>query len=330
MRGKKIGAVRKRIRLAILTSIGYHELTMISARSLTKSFGQSHAVNGITLEISQGECFGLLGHNGAGKSTFIGMVYGVIQRTSGELKVLGMDPNIQSREIKKRLGVVTQEDALDESLTVLENMLIYAAFVGMHRADRKKRIEELLDYMNLSHKKNAEIKTLSGGMKRRLVFVRALLAKPDILILDEPTTGLDPAVRHLIWGKVKELREQGTTILLTTHYMYEAEILCDRLVILNQGAIVAEGTPHEMIRIHTPGYIGMYHADHKPKILQILTTKTEFLFSEDASGIYLRARKMDQLTLLRQEHGLEPIQIRPANLEDVFLKFTGQEITIDA
>lgn len=304
--------------------------TMISAQALIKSFGASNAVDGITLDISKGECFGLLGPNGAGKSTLIGMIYGMIRRTDGDLNVLGMDPNTHSSEIKKRLGVVTQENALDEGLTVLENMLIYAAFVGIRKAERLERVEALLAYMNLLHKKNTEIKTLSGGMKRRLVFVRALLVKPDILILDEPTTGLDPAVRHLIWGKVKELREQGTTIVLTTHYMHEAEVLCDRLVILNQGVIVAEGTPQEMIRTHTPGYVGIYRTDHKTQIQQILMTNTELLFTEDSSGIYLRTRAMDTLTTLRQEHGLEPLQIRPANLEDVFLKLTGREMTIDA
>jgi lipooligosaccharide transport system ATP-binding protein len=303
---------------------------MISAHNLTKRFGESNAVNGISLEIRKGECFGLLGPNGAGKSTFIGMLYGVVQRTTGELRIFGLDPTNQSREIKKRMGVVTQENALDESLTVLENMLIYAAFLGVPKSERRGRIDELLEYMNLSHKKDMRIQTLSGGMKRRLVFVRALLGRPDLLILDEPTTGLDPSVRHLIWGKVKELRERGTTILLTTHYMHEAEVLCDRLVILNQGAIVAEGAPGEMIETYTPGYVGIYGAKYKVRIEQLVASRRDLLFTEDSSGIYLRARLMDELAAFRQEHGLEPLQIRPANLEDVFLKLTGREITTDA
>lgn len=303
---------------------------MISARSLTKTFGDFTAVNRISLEIRKGECFGLLGPNGAGKSTFIGMVYGMIRRTSGELKVFGFDPSTHGREIKRRLGVVTQENALDEALTVLENMMIYAAFVGVPKADRRARVDELLEYMSLGHKKDADIRTLSGGMKRRLVFVRALLSRPDVLILDEPTTGLDPSVRHLIWGKVKELRARGTTILLTTHYMHEAEVLCDRLVILNQGNIVAEGSPREMISRHTPGYIGIYRSDDRPKIERVLATNGDLSLTEDSSGIYVRTKGMDELAAFHERHGLEPLQIRPANLEDVFLKLTGREMTVDA
>lgn len=303
---------------------------MISAQNLTKTFGDYRAVDSINIEIKRGECFGLLGPNGAGKSTFIGMVYGMVRRSSGDLKVFGMDPSTSSREIKKRLGVVTQENALDESLTVLENMMIYAAFVGVPKSERVQRVDELLEYMNLSHKRHEAIQTLSGGMKRRLVFVRALLCKPDVLILDEPTTGLDPSVRHLIWGKVKELREKGVTIILTTHYMHEAEVLCDRLVILNQGVIVAEGTPRAMIESHTPGYIGIYHSDTKSKIEEVVKIQREIVFTEDSSGVYLRTQTMEQIAVLKRDRGLEPLQIRPANLEDVFLKLTGREMTIDA
>lgn len=231
---------------------------MIAAKSLVKSFGDFNAVDGVDLNIKKGECFGLLGPNGAGKSTFISMTYGTVQRTSGELNIFGLDPKTHSHEIKKRLGVVTQENALDESLTVAENMMIYAAFMNVPKHERQKRIDELLEYMNLAHKKDSLIQTLSGGMKRRLVFVRALLGKPELLILDEPTTGLDPAVRHLLWGKVKELHQAGTTIVLTTHYMYEAEVLCDRLVILNKGKLAAEGSPTQMIHQHSPGYVGIF------------------------------------------------------------------------
>lgn len=303
---------------------------MILAKSLTKSFGDFKAVDGIDVQVRKGECFGLLGPNGAGKSTFINMIYGSVLRTSGELKVFGMDPATQSREIKKRLGVVTQDNALDESLTVFENMMIYSAFIGVPKSERQRRVTELLEYMNLSHKKDAQIRALSGGMKRRLVFVRALLGKPELLILDEPTTGLDPAVRHLLWGKVKELRQSGTTIALTTHYMHEAEVLCDRLVILNQGLIVAEGTPTEMIRQYTPGYVGIYGHNDKPRIQKILARKSDLRFYEDSSGLYLRASTLDELTTFHQQDGLNPLQIRPANLEDVFLTLTGQELAADA
>jgi len=287
------------------------------------------AVNGISLEIARGGCFGLLGPNGAGKSTFIGMTYGAIRRTSGDLQIFGKDPNSESLEIKKRLGVVTQENALDESLTVIENMLLYAAFLGIPQTKRRTRVNELLEYMSLEHKRDAPIRALSGGMKRRLTFVRALLGKPDLLILDEPTTGLDPSVRHLIWGKVKELREGGTSVLLTTHYMYEAEVLCDRLVILNQGAIVADGTPSELIKAHAPGYIGIYHLDDREQV-ELVAYQNNLAVTQDSSGVYLRAFGIDVLTQLQQESGLEPLQIRPSNLEDVFLKLTGREMAIDA
>lgn len=302
---------------------------MIAVNSLVKSFGDFKAVDGIDLEVKKGECFGLLGPNGAGKSTFINMLYGTVLRSSGDLRVFGMDPTLQSREIKKRLGVVTQDNALDESLTVLENMMIYSAFIGVPKSERTKRVSELLDYMNLSHKKHAPIQSLSGGMKRRLVFVRALLGQPELLILDEPTTGLDPAVRHLIWGKVTELHQQGTTILLTTHYMHEAEVLCDRLVIMNQGKVVAEGSPQDMILRHTPGYVGIYKLDDKDRITQILSSRNDMLLTEDSSGLYLRTKTLDELTSFHK-NGLSPLQIRPANLEDVFLRLTGKELSSDA
>lgn len=303
---------------------------VITASSLKKSFGDFNAVNGIDLKVNKGECFGLLGPNGAGKSTFINMTYGTVKRTGGDLKIFGFDPNTNSREIKYRLGVVTQDNALDESLTVLENMEIYCAFIGVPRSERKKRIEDLLEYMNLGHKRDALIQTLSGGMKRRLVFVRALLGKPELLILDEPTTGLDPAVRHLLWGKVRELHQNGTTIVLTTHYMHEAEVLCNRLVIMNQGHIAAEGSPLKMINEHAPGYVGIFNIDDQEKIKKIINDKDSYNYVEDTSGIYLRTKALSDLTAFHSEHGLTPLQIRPSNLEDVFLKLTGKELSIDA
>lgn len=303
---------------------------MIKANALIKKFGDFHAVNGINLEIRRGECFGLLGPNGAGKSTFISMTYGTVRRSSGSLSVFGFDPEKNGREIKKRLGVVTQENALDESLTVFENMMIYCAFIGIPSLERKKRVMDLLGYMNLDHKKDTKIITLSGGMKRRLVFVRALLGKPELLILDEPTTGLDPAVRHLLWGKVRELHQQGTTIVLTTHYMHEAEVLCDRLMILNHGKVTAEGSPKDMIKEHTPGFVGIFSIDDRNKIQEITARKNALNFHEDSSGIYLRTQSLTELTSLHSDYGLNPLQIRPSNLEDVFLKLTGQELSADA
>lgn len=302
---------------------------MIEANNLVKKFGDFSAVNGIDIKVNRGECFGLLGPNGAGKSTFISMTYGTVLRTSGDLKVFGHDPEINGREIKKRLGVVTQDNALDESLSVFENMMIYAAFVGVPRFERKKRVMELLSYMNLEHKIDTKIMALSGGMKRRLVFVRALLGRPELLILDEPTTGLDPAVRHLLWGKVKELHQEGTTILLTTHYMHEAEVLCDRLVIMNQGKISAEGSPKKMIEEHTPGYVAIFSFDDKKRV-ETLAREKDFHFVEDSSGIYVRAQSLPVLAEFNMANDLNPLQIRPSNLEDVFLKLTGKELSGDA
>jgi lipooligosaccharide transport system ATP-binding protein len=303
---------------------------MINAHNLIKTFFNFNAVNNLNLQIQQGECFGLLGPNGAGKSTFIGMTYGAVQRTSGDLKIFGFDPKTDSQHIKKKLGVVTQENALDESLTVYENMELYCAFVGIVSSLRKKRIEDLLEYMNLSHKRDVRIQTLSGGMKRRLVFVRALLNKPELLILDEPTTGLDPGIRHLLWSKVKELHQSGTTILLTTHYMHEAEVLCNRLVIMNKGEITGEGSPKELIDKNTPGYVGFFSLTDKNKIQDFIKSKIEFELFEDHSGLSVRTKSLENLNQMYQSQNLQPLQIRPANLEDVFLKLTGQEINQDA
>ncbi len=303
---------------------------MITATSLIKKFGDFAAVDGLNLQINKGECFGLLGPNGAGKSTFISMTYGSVQRTSGNLSVFGYDPKTHSRDIKRRMGVVTQENALDESLTVFENMMIYCAFIGVAKNERKKRVEELLEYMNLMHKKDMPIMALSGGMKRRLVFVRALLGKPELLILDEPTTGLDPAVRHLLWGKVKELHNQGTTIVLTTHYMHEAEVLCNRLVIMNKGLVVGQGSPKELINLHTPGYVGIFSIENREQVQKIVASNNSYTLTEDTSGLYVRTNSLDELTTLHTKNNLTPLQIRPSNLEDVFLKVTGQELTADA
>jgi lipooligosaccharide transport system ATP-binding protein len=302
---------------------------MIEANNLVKKFGDFTAVDGIDIKVNKGEVFGLLGPNGAGKSTFISMTYGTVLRSGGSLKVFGHDPEKNGREIKKRLGVVTQDNALDESLSVYENMMIYSAFVGVPSIERHKRVMNLLEYMNLEHKKDTKIIALSGGMKRRLVFVRALLGRPELLILDEPTTGLDPAVRHLLWGKVKELHQEGTTILLTTHYMHEAEVLCDRLVIMNQGKISAEGTPRAMIDRETPGFVAIFNFEEKEKIKH-LAEQQKIHFIEDSSGVYLRAPTLDQLTVFHTQHQLRPLQLRPSNLEDVFLKLTGSELGKDA
>ncbi len=301
---------------------------VIIADKVVKSFGSFHALAGVDLEVQPGECFGLLGPNGAGKSTFINLAYGAISRTGGSLKIMGLDPETQAREVKKRIGVVTQENALDESLTVEENMLLYAAFVGVPSAERKPRVNELLEYMSLSHKAGEAIKALSGGMKRRLVFVRALLSRPELLILDEPTTGLDPAVRHLLWQKVHELREQKVTILLTTHYMHEAELLCDRVAILNKGQVLQTASPKAMIDESVPGFMGIYSIDDriKQRLESSASKDKRFHLTFRSSGIYLRTEHIEDLLALHLREQIVPLQMRPTNLEDVFLKMTGEEL----
>lgn len=280
---------------------------------VAKAYGGVNAVADVSFRIRRGECFGLLGPNGAGKSTLIRMLYGATSRIAGDMSVLGLDPQNQGRALRGRIGVVTQEDALDEQMTVIENMRLFATFLGVPKLQATERIRRLLAFLSLEHKADARIQALSGGMKRRLVFVRALLGEPELLILDEPTTGLDPAVRQLLWAKVRELKERGATVLLTTHYMDEAEVLCDRLVILDGGKLKAEGTPRGLINSHCAGYVAAW----KPHLRRRLEAKTlpELTSAvERASG----------------EVGEGPEILRPSNLEDVFLKVTGKELGGDA
>lgn len=302
---------------------------ILVSNNVKKSFGKFEAVRGVTFEIRRGECFGLLGPNGAGKSTLINMIYGASKRTGGELFVFGMDPGKQARAIKHRLGVVTQENALDEGLSVRENMELYASFVNVPASERKKRVRELLEFMNLAHKENDPIRFLSGGMKRRLVFVRALLGNPELVILDEPTTGLDPAVRHLLWGKINQLKSEGKTILLTTHYMHEAEVLCDRLLVMNKGEVIDRGSPGELRQKHAPGYVAVFDKNVGDGLSKAARER-KFDVSEDSSGTYVRAPDLDQLLKLQGDQAKNAVQLRPSNLEDVFLKLTGQELNADA
>lgn len=303
---------------------------ILIAKTVEKSFGEFKAVNSLSLSIRKGECFGLLGPNGAGKSTFISLLYGTALRTGGELSVFGLDPAQKSQEIKMRLGVVTQDNALDESLSVSENLNLYCGFLDIKKSLREEKITSLLNYMNLSHKKDAKIISLSGGMKRRLVFVRALLNDPELLILDEPTTGLDPAVRHLLWGKVRELHQKGTTILLTTHYMHEAEVLCDRLVIMDQGHIKAEGTPQKLIQDYGAGYVAIFSLLQQDRIKSLLSDFSHLRFEDDSSGLYVRGKNLDALLAIEKASGVPAMQIRPTNLEDVFLKHTGKVLSDEA
>lgn len=304
-------------------------MNLIHAKQVTKRFGDFEALQGLDLEVKAGDCVGLLGPNGAGKSTFIGSLYGVVERSGGELTVFGLDPRKNAREIKKRLGVVPQESALDEGLTVRENMRVFANFVGVAPSQRDARINSLLKMMALDHKAEAPIRALSGGMKRRLAFVRALLAEPEILILDEPTTGLDPAVRHLLWEKVGELRAAGKTILLTTHYMHEAEVLCDRIVILSKGKVIDSGSPQKLIAEHTPGYVGLFDAAEGMEAALRQAMDPSFALFPQRKQWCVRAPRLEDLFSLQEKSGRRALQLRPANLEDVFLKLTGEELSQD-
>lgn len=297
---------------------------VIRARGVAKTFGDFTALRGLDLEVRRGRCVGLLGPNGAGKSTFIGCLYGVTLRTGGELAVFGADPAKDAASIKRRLGVVTQDNALDEELTVIENMRLYARFGGLRSDEADARIAALLAHMSLDHKRDATIRTLSGGMKRRLVFVRALLADPELLILDEPTTGLDPTVRHLLWEKVLEFRKAGKTILVTTHYMHEAEILCDDIVILNKGVVVGSGAPRELIGRECPGFVGIFAPAHDAKLREALPAGWHVYAQGDQCCV--RAPSFAALADFQRGLGFEALQMRPSNLEDVYLKLTGREL----
>ena len=297
---------------------------IIRARGVGKRFGDFAALAGLDLDVHQGECVGLLGPNGAGKSTFIGCIHGSVLRSGGELSVFGLDPITNARRIKERLGVVPQENALDEELTVLENMQLYARFEGLSRGEANPRINELLAHMSLDHKRDATIRTLSGGMKRRLAFVRALLSDPELLILDEPTTGLDPTVRHLLWEKVLSYRQAGKTVLVTTHYMHEAELLCDRIVILNKGSLVGSGPPRDLIAEHAPGFVGTFARENEARLREHLMPETHLY--QQGWQTCVRGPSIEMLTQLQSASGTRALQLRPANLEDVYLKLTGQDL----
>lgn len=224
---------------------------LVVARDLTKRFGDFVAVDGISFQIQPGEAFGFLGPNGAGKTSTMRMIGCVSPVSDGELRVLGMDPTTQSQAIKARLGVVPQDDTLDIELTVLENLIVYGRFFGLSLPTIRERAEELLRFVELWERRDARVEPLSGGMKRRLTIARSLISGPDLVLLDEPTTGLDPQARHLLWDRLYQLKRQGVTLILTTHYMDEAEQLCDRLVVMDDARIVAEGSPRELIGAHS-------------------------------------------------------------------------------
>ncbi|CAA9443772.1 MAG: Efflux ABC transporter, ATP-binding protein [uncultured Rubrobacteraceae bacterium] len=301
----------------------------LAARGLTKSYGDFEAVKGVDFQVYRGECFGFLGPNGAGKTTTMKMIYGAAIPTGGELKVVGMDVRRAEREVKRRIGVVPQENNLDEDLKVKENLLVYGRYFDLPRKLVRKRAALLLEFVQLQDKADARVEQLSGGMKRRLLIARALINDPDLVVLDEPTTGLDPQARHLVWDKLRELTGEGKTLVLTTHYMDEAAQLCDRLCIMEGGRIIVEGSPREMISEHVSSEVLEIRA--APNDLEKLTAAVESVAdSVDSIGgaIYVYTPDAEVVTRRVRESGITVSNVlhRQASLEDVFLKLTGRRL----
>ena len=305
------------------------EAPLILARGLTKKYDDFVAVDGIDFEVKKGESFGLLGPNGAGKSTTMRMIASTQQRTGGELTILGKDPNKHGPEIRAHLGVVPQQDNHDGELKAWENLYIYGRYFGLSRAFLKKKVEELLEFAQLTEKRDVKVDQLSGGMKRRLTIARGLVNEPEILMLDEPTTGLDPQARHILWDRLFRLKEEGVTLVITTHYMDEAEQLCDRLIVMDKGKIMAEGAPAELIKKYSSKEVlevrfGSKNNAEAAKKIAHLGDRIEplpdriLIYSEDGEKVLKQIHKL----------GLEPQTslVRRSSLEDVFLRLTGRTL----
>jgi lipooligosaccharide transport system ATP-binding protein len=319
---------------------GYDERragSMVWARGLRKSYpstgpGQSgdvEAVRGIDLDVRPGESFGFLGPNGAGKSSTMRMVAAVSPPSGGELSILGLDPATHGPQIRARLGVCPQEDTLDLELNIRENLLVYASYFGIRKAEAASRADELLEFVQLTEKAKAKVVDLSGGMKRRLTIARSLINNPDVLLLDEPTTGLDPQARHLLWDRLFRLKQRGVTLVLTTHYMDEAEQLCDRLVVMDGGAIVAQGSPLELIREHSTREVAELRfgvGEHEALAERVadLADRVEVL----PDRLLLYTADGEETLAHVHERGLDPVAVlvRRSTLEDVFLRLTGRTL----
>jgi lipooligosaccharide transport system ATP-binding protein len=305
------------------------EEIMIRAKGLRKTYGDFVAVDGIDFEVKKGEAFGLLGPNGAGKSTTMKMIASTSQRSAGELEILGKDPNLHGPEIRAHLGVVPQQDNLDRELKVWENLMTYGRFFGLKGKWLKAKIDELLEFAQLEEKRNTKTDELSGGMKRRLTIARGLVNEPEILMLDEPTTGLDPQARHILWDRLFRLKEVGVTLVITTHYMDEAEQLCDRLVVMDKGKIMAEGSPADLIKTYSSKEVlevrfGSENNKAAAEKLKGVGDRLEVL--PDRILVYAEngEKTLEQITKL----GLHPITslVRRSSLEDVFLRLTGRTL----
>lgn len=301
----------------------------LAARGLKKSYHGFEAVKGVDFEVRRGECFGFLGPNGAGKSTTMKMIYGVAVPTDGELSVVGLDAVRDIRGVKRRIGVVPQDNNLDEELMVRQNLLVYGRYFDLSKKTITQRADSLLDFVQLSERSEAKVGELSGGMKRRLLIARALINDPELVVLDEPTTGLDPQARHLVWEKLRQLKNEGTTLILTTHYMDEAAQLCDRLVIMDGGRIVTEGRPGDLIKENTSPEVLEFRprADGLESLRELLAREAEHV-EQSADLLLAYTHDSDGLmrTVRRSEIPLENTLYRPAGLEDVFLRLTGRSL----
>jgi len=302
---------------------------MISARGLRKAYAGFEAVKGIDVDVHEGEAFGFLGPNGAGKSSTMRMIAAVSPLTGGTLEILGMDPAKQGSQIRARLGVCPQENTLDMELSVFENLVVYGRFFGFSRQHASRRAEELLEFVQLTDRAKAKVEALSGGMKRRLTIARSLVNQPDLLLLDEPTTGLDPQARHQLWDRLFRLKQQGVTLVLTTHYMDEAEQLCDRLVVMDGGKIVAEGSPRALIEQYSTR-----------EVVELrFNAESQELFADKLTGLGERVEVLPDRILLYVANGDEAVAevqrralspasvlVRRSSLEDVFLHLTGRTL----
>jgi lipooligosaccharide transport system ATP-binding protein len=302
---------------------------VIVARDLVKRYGEFAAVDGLSFEVAPGESFGLLGPNGAGKSTTMRMIGAVSARTEGELSILGLDPDRHGPDIRSQLGVVPQADNLDAELRVRENLLVYGRYFGLPRRVVAERADELLGFAQLEDRGAGKVDALSGGMKRRLTIARALINDPRILLLDEPTTGLDPQARHILWDRLFRLKEQGKTLVLTTHYMDEAEQLCDRLVVVDHGRIMAEGTPAELIRRHSSREVLelRFGSDRNEEVARALEgTGDRIEVLPDRILVYTPDGEAELERIA--DVGLRPLTslVRRSSLEDVFLRLTGRSL----
>ncbi len=306
-------------------------MAVLSVEGLRKSYGATEVLRGVSFSIERGECYGLLGPNGAGKTTTLRLCLGLIEPDGGTLSLRGMPVPLAAREARVRVGVVPQMDNLDPDFTVEENLIVYGRYFGLHQEEVRRRIPKLLEFAGLSGRATARIQELSGGMKRRLTMARALVNDPEVIFMDEPTTGLDPQARHLIWARMKQLLGEGRTILLTTHFMDEAERLCSRLAIMDTGRIIAEGSPRQLIAEHIEPQVVEVYGDGvtewaKTRASQLadrveIAGETAFCYSREPGPLLanLEHRNAQTENELRYMH-------RHANLEDVFLKLTGRDL----